>query len=96
MFHAASSRAKKAGLPFNITQDDVVIPVKCPVLGIPLFKGTGKLGDNSPTLDRVVCELGYTKGNVVVISHRANRIKQDATLPELRALACWLQRTLRP
>lgn len=38
-------------------------------------------------MDRIIPELGYTKGNVVVISFRANRLKNDATYEELRALA---------
>jgi hypothetical protein len=95
MLHAASYRAKGAG-PFNIVQADIVIPDVCPVLGIPLLKGSGKPSDHSPSLDRVVAELGYTRGNVVVISHKANRMKSNATLPELEALVAWLRKTLRP
>lgn len=42
------------------------------------------------SLDRIVPSLGYVPGNVAVISHRANRIKSDATADELRAVADWL------
>lgn len=100
MVTAAKTRAKKSGVPFNITKDDVTIPAVCPVLGIPLFRrggtGRGGPGNNSPTIDRVVNELGYTRGNIAVISHRANRIKQDATPQELEAVASWLRRMLKP
>lgn len=61
----------------------------CPVLGIPLFKGTGKLTDNSPTLDRIDSTGGYTKDNVLVVSARANRIKSDATIEELLKVALY-------
>lgn len=89
MFYNAKTRARKAGLPFTITLDDVVIPTHCPILGIPLFraKGRGGQAENSPTLDRVRPELGYVRGNVIVISNRANRIKSDATIKELRDIA---------
>lgn len=73
-----------------------MIPTRCPALGIPLFTGRGRHGPNSPTVDRIVPELGYTKGNVVVLSHKANRLKGDATLPELLAVVRWLQRRIKP
>ena len=75
-------------MPFDIGPEDVFVPEVCPVLGIPLRsgKGRGGLNDASPTLDRVIGPLGYVPGNVVVISHRANRIKSDATVEELEAI----------
>lgn len=85
----AKGRAKTKGLPFNITEADIRIPSVCPVLGIPLFKGTGKLTDNSPTLDRIDSTGGYTKDNVLVVSARANRIKSDATIEELLKVALY-------
>jgi hypothetical protein len=36
MFHNAQHRAKRKGIPFSITIDDIVIPETCPLLGIPL------------------------------------------------------------
>lgn len=44
-------------------------------------------GDNSPTLDKIEPALGYVPGNIIVISGRANRLKADATIDELRAIA---------
>lgn len=84
----AKSRAKKENLPFNLTIDDVVIPEHCPVLGIPLSRGGDK--DDSPSIDRIVPELGYVRGNIAVISYRANRIKNNATPDELRRIADWV------
>lgn len=87
MVRSAKERAKKMGLPFNITAEDVIIPNYCPALGIPLKIGTGHPTPNSPSLDRIVPELGYTKGNVMVISHKANTIKNDATPEEIKRVA---------
>lgn len=36
--------------------------------------------------------MGYVKGNIIVISNRANRIKNNATIPELRAVADFFER----
>ena len=84
---AAKRRANKKGLLFDLTEGDIHIPDTCPILNIWLSHGTGKSTDNSPSLDRVIPEKGYVKGNVIVISWRANRIKSDATATELRTLA---------
>jgi len=87
MYWKALDRAKQRGLPFTISKSDVVIPSHCPVLGIPLQPGTGVLTDNSPSLDRIIPELGYVPGNVIVVSHKANRIKTDASPVELQKVA---------
>lgn len=83
MFGKARARALKAGIPFNITVDDIVIPATCPVLGVPLFIGTVKDKMNSPSIDRIKPALGYVRGNVRVISNRANTLKSNATPIEL-------------
>lgn len=83
MFINAKKRAKELVLPFNLDLEDILIPTVCPLLGITIEKGVGTYTDNSPTLDRIFPHLGYVKGNVWVVSMRANRIKQDASLEEL-------------
>lgn len=91
MLYEARSRAKKFGLPFNLEESDIVIPSNCPVLGIPIERGNGKLVRGSPTLDRLIPELGYTKGNVAVISFRANSLKSNASAEELETVAEWMR-----
>lgn len=92
LFNTAKRRARAYGIPFQITLEDVVVPECCPVLGINLEWSSGRRGGGmtSPSLDRIVPSLGYVKGNVAVISWRANCIKRDATATELRAIATWL------
>lgn len=82
MLSAAKSRAK-GRLEFDITRNDIKIPEFCPLLSIPLRKGIRHLCPNSPTLDRIDNTKGYIKGNVWVISHRANTLKSDGSLKEL-------------
>ena len=95
MYRAAKARAAKRGLPFNLEPDDIVIPSKCPVLGIPIIVGQPEATDNSPSLDRVIGSLGYVKGNVLVVSNRVNRIKNNSTVPELQAIAEFYDRYIR-
>ena len=86
LLKAAKARAKKSGLDFNLTLEDISIPDLCPVLKIPLRRNTEKnntASHNSPSLDRINPNLGYIKGNVRVISHRANSLKSNATLEEI-------------
>lgn len=86
MVNVARKTAKKLGLPFDLTPADVFIPECCPILGVRLECGTRYRKNTSPSLDRIVPSKGYVKGNVIVISWRANRIKSDASIEELRAI----------
>jgi len=95
MLRAARKRSKESNVPFALTREDIVIPKGCPVLGIKL-QLFGKRGSpHSPTLDRTIPSLGYVQGNVSVISHRANRIKTDASLAELRKVCDWLAKNVK-
>lgn len=87
MLNACKKSAKTKGIPFDLTVDEIEIPDICPVLGLPLIRAFGERTANSPSLDRIIPELGYVKGNVIVISWRANRIKADATVDELLKIA---------
>lgn len=92
MLRNARKRAKEFGVPFDLTKEDIVIPERCPLLGVKLRVADGQVDDNSPTLDRIIPWLGYVRGNVVVVSWRANRIKSDASAAELRQIADWLDK----
>lgn len=87
----AKIRAKAKGVPFSITKSDVPIPDFCPVLGIPILHNTrGGFNPNSASIDRIIPELGYVPGNVMVISLRANLLKRDGTAEELAKIVLWL------
>lgn len=87
MLQNARHRAKERGQPCTITEQDIVVPTHCPLLGLPLEVQAGILAHNSPSLDRIDPALGYVPGNVWVISHRANSMKNDARPAELLAFA---------
>ena len=97
MFYAARTRAKKRGLPFNITKEYLftIWPADncCPIFGMP-FQINRRKGPHydSPTLDRVIPDKGYVKGNIAVISWVANMLKQNCTDPAVfRRLAEYLE-----
>jgi hypothetical protein len=97
MIKAAKERAKRAGVPFDLTENDIMIPAFCPVFGVRLERALGSKGPgpNSPSLDRTIPSLGYVPGNVVVLSNRANRAKSDLTVDEVAALAEFLKSNCR-
>ena len=84
-------RARKLGVPFNLTAQYLksIAADICPVLGIPLICSTGNTGptNNSPTVDRLIPNLGYVEGNVMVVSKLANQIKSCATPEQIRQVA---------
>jgi|SRR5208282_549913 len=86
MLDGARTRAKRLRVPFSLIPEDINIPKRCPLLGIPLRFAIGRPNGNSPSLDRIIPKLGYTKENSIVISYRANMLKNDATLKELKLM----------
>ncbi len=89
LWHRARKNAKDVGVPFNLDIEDLRIPPECPILHIPLIVRPGSRNANTPSIDRVIPRLGYVKGNVQMISWRANRIKCDASFEEMIAMGEW-------
>lgn len=88
------NRSAKRGIPCAIAAEDVALPNLCPVLGVVLAYAGGVNDPCAATLDRLRPELGYVKGNVTVISRRANAMKNDGTLDEHRRLVAWMEAQL--
>lgn len=90
IWQEAKRRARRKRIDFNIELEDLPpIPDVCPILGIPLKSNTNSFGpcDNSPSIDRIDNSKGYIKDNVIIISYKANRMKSNATIEELRRFA---------
>jgi hypothetical protein len=88
MYHTAKSKAKKDGIQFSITKDDIIIPDVCPYMGWKLtnIQGCGRVRTNL-SLDRIDPKKGYVPGNIQVISDLANKMKQNATPEQLLLFA---------
>lgn len=82
----ARTRANEKGLEFSLKLSDIKIPEKCPLLNIPFSLGQKKATPNSPSLDRINPTKGYTPDNIWVISHKANTVKSDLTMQEIKKL----------
>ncbi len=91
LIRGAKNRAKKKGIPFGINVEDIQIPTHCPIFGTKFAIGNGETLPNSPSIDRVIPELGYIPGNVILISHRANTIKNHGDGKEHQMIADWLR-----
>ncbi len=89
------SKCWRKGIPFNLTLEHLleVFPDECPVFKLPFYMDEKKVHTSfSPSVDKIIPELGYTIGNVQVISFKANAMKRDATLAELYIFAQWAEK----
>ena len=88
----AKKRSEKSGIDFNIQISDIQIPSVCPVFGFEFEVGDGKgPSDKSPSLDRIDNTKGYVKGNILVISFKANKMKNDGTIDDMEKLLCFMK-----
>lgn len=84
LWKRTKDRALRKNLEFNLIESDIIIPEFCPILKIPLFIGIKNQYENSPTIDRIDNTKGYIKENCKIISMKANTMKNNANLDELR------------
>jgi hypothetical protein len=92
LYWSKKAHAKKIGAEFTITFEEIVWPDYCPVLGTKLryerYTGRGSGGKyDSPSFDRIDPNRGYVPGNVLIVSHKANTIKSNATVEQLEKVA---------
>ena len=91
--------AKVRGISFSLEREDIPdIPEFCPVF--PWIRLEYKVGEGrsegSASVDRIDSAVGYVKGNIRFISHRANTLKSDATDEQLIALGKDAESRTRP
>lgn len=101
LFNKMQRRARDGGPALYLTFAEFVqeiggsIPTVCPILGIEIKIGEGRLlheMDDSPSVDRLDPSKPYQRGNIAVISLRANIVKRDGTSDEHRKIAEWMGR----
>jgi hypothetical protein len=96
-FRSKKANATRLGIEFTINFGDIDFPTHCPILGIELdyFSENG-WSENSPSFDRLNSFLGYVKGNVAIISMRANRLKNNGTAEEHEKIAKFMRNASLP
>ena len=82
----ARNRAARAKIFFDLKKNDIAVPALCPVFKVPMKRGT----PYAPSLDRIDPTKGYTKDNIQIISRKANTMKSNASVEELRKFANWI------
>ncbi len=80
------NKSKQFDIDFNLEVKDIIVPTRCPVFGIELKFDNTKPCDNSPSIDRIDNNKGYIKGNIIVVSNKANRMKNNSTIEEMKML----------
>lgn len=86
LYYKAKERAKSKGLLFDLEKSDIKIPFKCPILGTNICLNNTNQKDDSPTVDRINNNLGYIKGNIRIISWRANNLKGQASFSDYKSV----------
>lgn len=76
---AAKSRARKAGLEFNLTNDwaNGATDGTCAISGIPFVIAVGKPSPFSPSIDRIDQTRGYTTDNCRIVLWAVNRFRGE-------------------
>jgi hypothetical protein len=97
IFQQARNRAKKLDVPFTIKFSDLTWPTHCPVFDTKLnyaIPNRRKLNASAqPSLDRFNNKRWYVKGNVRVVSMKANTHKGNLSAAELRSLVRYAEQT---
>ena len=86
-------RSKRNNIICEITRNDLmqIAPKICQIFNVELlYDNQQTTKDNSPSVDRLDNSKGYTIDNINVISHKANRIKSNATIEDLIKVRDWL------
>lgn len=91
IWNRAKQRSKRLNIEFTIDVSDIIIPEFCPILGIKLTAPNKKVSDSSYSMDRIDNTKGYIKGNIQIISQRANRLKSDSSIEELEKIVSYLR-----
>jgi len=90
MFQSAKYRAGKLGREFAIAESDIFIPDVCPVFHIP-FSSVPR-SPYAPSIDRLNSKKGYTPDNIIVMTVRANMLKNNGTMKEFEAIVNFLKK----
>lgn len=85
------SRCKILNIPFNLTVDDIVMPEFCEITGNKLDYKNFK-NSNFATLDRLIPEKGYVKGNVKIISKKMNILKSNGSIKDFQSIIDYIKR----
>ena len=91
-FNHKKANATRVGWEWDLDFGDLEWPTHCPILGLELDYFAESRKEESPSFDKLDPSKGYVRGNVRVMSWRANRIKNNGTAEEHRKIAEYLDK----
>lgn len=68
---------------FNLVYSDLELPKYCPILGLELEYSKSLNSWNCASVDEIIPEKGYVKGNIIIMSRLANMMKNCANFEQL-------------
>lgn len=95
IYNQLKNSAKRRGIEFSLTLTDLnelTFPISCPILGIPLRYNVGKAQEDSASIDRIDSSKGYSPENIIVISWKANRLKNNGSTEDLKKISDFYSR----
>lgn len=93
LFRSAKQRSKNEGVVFNLEVQDIEVHSNCPVCNVEMKVSSKKGGTtSSPTLDKIIPEKGYVKGNIAVICKLCNSTKGSGSAELHRKIADYIEK----
>lgn len=86
IYNNLKSSAKKRNINFTLTISElsnISFPISCPVLNIPLKWHRNQPQEDSYSFDRIDSSKGYEIDNLIIISVKANRAKNNLSQEEI-------------
>lgn len=94
LLFAARTRARKNGLPFNLSFEDLPFEPTCAVTGQPIaWSASTPYAPDSPSLDRIIPAYGYVPENVRVVRRQINLLMSAADPADRLRIAELVERT---
>lgn len=87
IYNRLKQSAKKRNINFTLTiseLNDISFPITCPILGMPLKWHKGQAQEDSYSFDRIDSSKGYEIDNLIIISMKANRAKNNLSEQEIK------------
>lgn len=78
---------------YDIDPCDIIVPDTCPICEVKMQPSNQRGGSvTSPTLDKVIPNKGYVKGNIAVICKGCNSLKGKGSASEHRRIADYIDK----
>lgn len=91
MYNRVKQRSKRRGILFELKIEDIVLPEECPVFHTPFIYGDP---DWTYSIDRINPNKGYSPDNIQILSNKANRLKNNASIEDLETVLDFMKQQL--